>query len=54
MNVRISVGEVRTRSAVATGQFGAAELTEAGAHAVLPDLADTSAAVAAILGAPSG
>ncbi len=39
--------------AVATGSFTAAELAEAGAHAVLPDLADTAAAVSAILGAPT-
>jgi phosphoglycolate phosphatase len=39
--------------AVATGQFGAAELTQAGAHAVLPDLADTAAAGSAIISAPS-
>jgi phosphoglycolate phosphatase-like HAD superfamily hydrolase len=36
--------------AVATGSFGVAELKEAGAHAVLPDLSDTTAVVAAILG----
>lgn len=36
--------------AVATGSFGVAELKEAGAHTVLPDLADTASAVAAILG----
>jgi phosphoglycolate phosphatase len=39
--------------AVASGDFSAAELTAAGAHAVLPDLADTAAAVHAILGAPT-
>jgi phosphoglycolate phosphatase len=38
---------------VATGSFGVAELARAGAHAVLPDLADTSAAMTAILGAPT-
>jgi phosphoglycolate phosphatase len=38
---------------VATGQFTAAELAASGAHAVLPDLADTGRVVAAILG-PSG
>jgi phosphoglycolate phosphatase len=37
---------------VATGSFRAAELEAAGAHAVLPDLADTRQAVAAILGPP--
>jgi phosphoglycolate phosphatase-like HAD superfamily hydrolase len=35
---------------VATGSYGVAELAEAGAHAVLADLADTDRAVAAILG----
>jgi phosphoglycolate phosphatase len=35
--------------AVATGEFSVAELAETGAHVVLPDLADTQAAVAAIL-----
>jgi phosphoglycolate phosphatase len=39
--------------AVATGSFTAAELAAAGAHVVLPDLSDTGAAVAAILGAPA-
>jgi phosphoglycolate phosphatase len=34
---------------VATGRFTAAELTAAGAHAVLPDLADTDATLAAVL-----
>jgi phosphoglycolate phosphatase len=38
---------------VATGQFTARELAASGAHAVLPDLADTDRALAAILG-PSG
>ncbi|HXW46332.1 MAG TPA: haloacid dehalogenase-like hydrolase [Streptosporangiaceae bacterium] len=38
---------------VATGSFSAAELAAAGAHVVLPDLADTPAVVAAILGAPA-
>jgi phosphoglycolate phosphatase len=41
-----------TAVAVATGGFSAAELAAAGAHVVLPDLADTPSAVAAILGAP--
>ena len=36
--------------AVASGSFTAAELAAAGAHAVLPDLADTAAVVAAVLG----
>ena len=36
--------------AVATGQFTAAELAASGAHAVLPDLADTGQVVAAVLG----
>lgn len=36
--------------AVATGNFTVAQLREAGAHAALPDLSDTAAAVAAILG----
>jgi phosphoglycolate phosphatase-like HAD superfamily hydrolase len=35
---------------VATGSFTAEDLAAAGAHAVLPDLADTDRAVAAILG----
>jgi phosphoglycolate phosphatase len=37
--------------AVATGSFSAAELADAGAHAVLRDLADTAGVVAAVLGA---
>jgi phosphoglycolate phosphatase-like HAD superfamily hydrolase len=36
---------------VATGGPTAAELTAAGANVVLPDLIDTAAAVAAIVGA---
>ena len=36
--------------AVATGPYGADELRAHGADAVLPSLADTAAAVAAILG----
>ncbi len=36
---------------VASGSFSASQLADAGAHVVLPDLADTSAVVAAILGA---
>ena len=36
--------------AVATGSFTAGELAAAGAHAVLPDLKDTPAVVAAVLG----
>ena len=35
---------------VATGEFTVAELAASGAHAVLPDLADTDQVVAAILG----
>jgi len=35
---------------VATGHFSAADLTAAGAHAVLPDLTGTAAVVSAILG----
>ena len=35
---------------VATGQFTAADLAASGAHAVLPDLADTGRVLAAILG----
>jgi phosphoglycolate phosphatase len=35
---------------VATGRFSVEELTEAGAHAVLPDLTDTDDVVAAVLG----
>jgi phosphoglycolate phosphatase-like HAD superfamily hydrolase len=35
---------------VATGHFTAAELEASGAHAVLPDLSDTAAVVAAIHG----
>lgn len=38
---------------VASGDFSAAELAAAGAHAVLPDLADTETAVHAILSAPT-
>jgi phosphoglycolate phosphatase len=38
--------------AVATGQFTAADLAASGAHAVLPDLADTDRVLAAILGRP--
>jgi phosphoglycolate phosphatase len=37
---------------VATGPAGVAELAAAGAHAVLPDLTDTGAVVAAVLGTP--
>ena len=36
---------------VGSGSFDVAELAQAGAHAVLPDLADTAAALTAILGA---
>jgi phosphoglycolate phosphatase len=36
--------------AVATGRFSATELREAGAHVVLPDLADCSAVLTAVLG----
>jgi phosphoglycolate phosphatase len=36
---------------VATGSFTAGQLADAGAHVVLPDLTDTDAVVAAILGA---
>jgi phosphoglycolate phosphatase len=36
---------------VATGRFSAAELAEAGAHVVLPDLTGTDQVIAAILGA---
>jgi hypothetical protein len=36
--------------AVATGGTTTARLAESGAHAVLPDLADTPAVLAAILG----
>jgi phosphoglycolate phosphatase len=39
--------------AVASGSFCAAELEQAGAHVVLPDLANTPTALAAILGAPT-
>jgi phosphoglycolate phosphatase len=38
--------------AVATGQFAAADLAASGAHAVLPDLADTGQVLAAILDTP--
>jgi phosphoglycolate phosphatase len=38
--------------AVATGQFTAADLAASGAHAVLPDLADTGQVLAAVLGPP--
>lgn len=38
---------------VATGQFTAADLAAAGAHAVLPSLADTTQVLAAILGSHS-
>ncbi len=34
---------------VATGSYPAAELTTAGAHAVLPDLADSALVLAALL-----
>ena len=37
---------------VATGSFGAADLVEAGAHVVLPDLTDTSLVRAAVTGRP--
>jgi phosphoglycolate phosphatase len=37
---------------VATGGYTIEDLTEAGAHAALPDLSDTARAVAAILGQP--
>ncbi|ATY10494.1 haloacid dehalogenase [Amycolatopsis sp. AA4] len=37
---------------VATGRFSAEQLTDAGAHLVLPDLADLSAVRAAVLGLP--
>ena len=37
---------------VATGSFPAADLAAAGAHAVLPDLTDTSLVVAAVTGQP--
>lgn len=37
---------------VASGHYTAEQLTEAGAHAVLPDLTETAQAVAAILGRP--
>ncbi|WP_037367100.1 haloacid dehalogenase-like hydrolase [Amycolatopsis orientalis] len=37
---------------VATGRFSAAQLSSAGAHTVLPDLADLSAVRAAVLGTP--
>jgi phosphoglycolate phosphatase len=40
-----------TAVGVATGSFTAPELAEAGAHLVLPDLSDTTAAVTAILDA---
>jgi phosphoglycolate phosphatase len=39
---------------VATGAFAVGELAAAGAHAVLPDLADTDLVVAAILGTDAG
>jgi phosphoglycolate phosphatase len=35
--------------AVASGSFSVADLTAAGAHAVLPDLTDTAAVLAAII-----
>ncbi|MGE5136236.1 MAG: HAD family hydrolase [Gemmatimonadota bacterium] len=38
---------------VATGSATAAELAAAGAHAVLPDLTDTAAVLAALLGTPT-
>lgn len=37
---------------VATGSYSSAELAAAGAHAVLPDLTDTTQVLAAILGQP--
>jgi hypothetical protein len=36
--------------AVASGPYDEGELREAGAHAVLPDLTDVDAVVAAVLG----
>lgn len=39
--------------AVASGSFSADDLAQAGAHVVLPDLANTPAALQAILGAPA-
>lgn len=39
-----------TAIGVATGRFSAEELTDAGAHLVLPGLADTQAVLAAVLG----
>jgi phosphoglycolate phosphatase len=38
---------------VATGQFTTVDLAAAGAHAVLPDLADTGAVLAAVLATPA-
>jgi hypothetical protein len=38
---------------VATGSFSAADLVAAGAHAVLPDLTDTSLVLDTLLGQPS-
>ena len=40
--------------AVATGSYSAAELAAAGAHAVLPDLADTESVLAVIKGSVTG
>ena len=52
----LDVGAARATGAravgVATGQFTAAELAASGAHAILPDLADTGQVLAAILGPP--
>ena len=39
---------------VATGSFSVTEIAEAGAHAVLPDLADTALVLAAVTGAFTG
>jgi phosphoglycolate phosphatase len=39
---------------VATGSFSAAEIAEAGAHAVLPDLTDAALVLAAVTGAFTG
>lgn len=49
-DVRAALDNGAVAVAVATGQFSADELADAGAHTVLPDLADLAAVRAAVLG----
>jgi phosphoglycolate phosphatase len=53
-DVEAALATSATAVAVASGSFTAAELAAAGAHAVLPDLTDTAAVVAAVLGGTAG